>query len=125
MDDRVGYADKNRYPMAKDIFIDLDIAKAIKKIKLDLNTYVVIATKDVDESALREVVKNDAKYIGMIGSKNKGIKIKDNLMAEGVPKERLDLVNVPIGLNIGAETPEEIAISIMAEILTVKNNISK
>lgn len=125
VDDREGYADKNRYPMAKDIFIDLDIAKAIKKIKFDLNTYVVIATKDVDESALREVVKNDAKYIGMIGSKNKGIKIKENLMAEGVPKERLDLVNVPIGLNIGAETPEEIAISIMAEILTVKNNISE
>lgn len=124
IDDREGYANEKMYSMAKDIFIDLDIAKAIKKATFDLNTYVVIATKDVDESALREVIKNDTKYVGMIGSKNKGIKIKEHLMAEGVSKEKLNFVNVPIGLDIGAETPEEIAVSIMAEILKVKNNTS-
>lgn len=124
VDDREGYADKNMYPMAKDIFIDLDIAKAVEKANFNLNTYVVIATKDVDESALRQVVKNDVAYIGMIGSKNKGIKVKEHLMEDGVVKEKLDLVNVPIGLDIGAETPEEIAVSIIAEILKVKNNTS-
>jgi xanthine dehydrogenase accessory factor len=124
VDDREGYADEIMYPMAKNILIDLNIAKAIKKITFDLNTYVVIVTKDVDESALREVIKNDTHYIGMIGSKNKGIKIKEHLMSEGISKEKLDLVSVPIGLDIGAETPEEIAVSIMAEILKVKNNAS-
>lgn len=124
VDDREDYANENLYHMAKDIFIDLDIAKAVKKVSFDLNTYVVIATKDVDESALREVIKNDTKYVGMIGSKNKGKKIKEHLMVEGVSKEKLDFVNVPIGLDIGAETPEEIAVSIMAEILKVKNNAS-
>jgi xanthine dehydrogenase accessory factor len=73
-----------------------------------------------DTTALKNVLQSKAKYIGMIGSKRKVKKIKEQLIKEGVPKKTLNTVYTPIGLDIGAETPSEIAISIISEIIHVK-----
>ena len=88
----------------------------------DERTYVVLVSKGflTDESALRRVLDSPAAYIGMIGSKRKREVVYDSLRADGIPEDKLASVHAPIGLEIGAETPEEIAISILAEIITVR-----
>lgn len=88
----------------------------------DESTYVVLVSKGfaTDEAALRRVLNSPAPYLGMIGSRRKREVVYDHLRAEGVPEERLARVHAPIGLDIGAETPEEIAISILAEVIQAR-----
>jgi xanthine dehydrogenase accessory factor len=94
------------------------IDKGISKVEITPQTYIVIATgHKYDEPALRAVINSEAAYIGMIGSKRKAATVYRNLLDEGVPEENLKRVHAPIGLDIGAETPEEIAVSIIAEIV--------
>jgi xanthine dehydrogenase accessory factor len=90
----------------------------------DENTYVALVSKGfvTDEAALRRVLDSPAAYIGMIGSKRKREVVYDALRADGVPEEKLSRVHAPIGLDIGADTPEEIAVSILAEIIQVRAN---
>lgn len=121
VDDREEFANFERYPMAKEISTNPDISKAIEEIDIDEDTYIVIATKDSDEKALRKVIDSNAAYIGMIGSKRKVSIIMKNLQQDNYDKERLDFVHSPIGLDIGSETPEEIAVSILSEIMKVKS----
>ncbi len=89
----------------------------------DERSYVVLISKGfvTDEAALRRVLDTPAAYIGMIGSKRKREVVYTNLRADGVPEEKLARVHAPIGLEIGAETPEEIAISILAQIIQVRS----
>lgn len=91
-------------------------------IKDSNNSYVVIVTPQHvgDEAALKSVIHKNVKYIGMMGSKKKIKTIFDNLIKSGVDKELLGKVHSPIGLEIGAQTPDEIAISIGAEIIKEK-----
>ncbi len=124
IDDREEFANNRRYPTASEISWDTDIVKAIGKLKIDANTYIVIATKDSDLAALKAVILSDAAYIGMIGSRRKKAIVFERLMQEGISRERIDFVHAPVGLDLGAETPEEIAVSIMAEILKICNNRS-
>lgn len=114
--------DKNKineadYPNAK--IVIGDVPDVLDKLDISENTFIVIATRDAvtDENILRHVVKLPAFYIGMIGSKNKGLTIKKRLINDGYPKEMVERVRVPMGLEIGADTPEEIAVSVMAEII--------
>ncbi|MBV9866351.1 MAG: XdhC family protein [Abitibacteriaceae bacterium] len=88
----------------------------------DAQTYVILVSKGfmTDEAALRRVLDTPAAYIGMIGSKRKREVVFNNLRADGVAEEKLARVHAPIGLEIGAETPEEIAISILAEVIQVR-----
>jgi len=81
--------------------------------------YVVIATRghELDSVALSAIINSPAGYIGMVGSKQKKEQIFDQLAAQGVEKGLLDWVHAPIGLGLGAEIPEEIAVSIMAEFI--------
>lgn len=80
---------------------------------------MIIVTRDneEDQNVLRWAVQTDARYIGMIGSKRKVRTIAEQLEREGIPRERLERVNMPIGLDIGAVLPEEIAVAIVAEII--------
>ena len=100
------------------------MVESLKKMNIDSHTYIVIATYAhmQDERALEAVIKSNAKYIGMIGSKNKVRTCFDNLLKKGFTQENISKVYAPIGLNIGGETPEEISLSIMAEIQAVKYN---
>lgn len=93
--------------------------EALKKVALNTNTSVVIVTRDVDAQVLEEVIQAPVRYIGMIGSRRKIALIFENLKKKGISEERLSAVHAPIGLNIGAETPAEIAVCILAELIAV------
>lgn len=94
------------------------VEKGISRVEITPQTYIVIATgHKYDEPALKAVINSDAAYIGMVGSRRKAATIYKNLMDEGIFEEKLRRVHTPIGLDIGAETPEEIAVSIIAEIV--------
>lgn len=119
IDDRQEWANKENFPEAniscKETYIE-----AIKDVEINEDAFVVIVTKDADESSLQEVISKNCRYIGMIGSKRKVLLVKKNLLEKGVEQAKLDRIYAPIGLDIGGETPEEIAISILGEILAVK-----
>ncbi len=125
VDDREEYANSERYPDAMEVIAD-NYDSAIKKIYFKQPAYVVIMTKShfSDEIALKNVLKKDVKfkYIGMVASKIKTKEIKEHLLKEGFKKSLIDSVYAPVGLPIKSKTPEEIAVSIMAEIIKVKNS---
>jgi xanthine dehydrogenase accessory factor len=125
MDDRSEYATKERFPEADRVVVD-DWEKALKELQIGPNTYIVILTYagESDELALRTVVRSNAAYIGMISSQSKAKGILSRMMREGVPDNLLRRIVTPIGLDIGAETPAEIAVSTMAEIIMRRNKKS-
>jgi len=120
-DDRPDYATATLLPLAAEIHTADNITDAVIKAQIKASDICVIATKDCDLAALRETIKYHPAYIGMIGSKRKVKKIFETLTNEGVQKSQLDAVHAPIGLDIGAETPFEIGISIMSEIIAFLN----
>lgn len=110
-----------RFPTADSLVVEQYVA-ALQKAHLDKNSYIVICTPGhaFDEESLHVAVLKEVAYLGMIGSKKKVKEVKEHLLAKGVSQDNLDRVHAPIGLDIGAETPEEIAVSIMAEIVKIK-----
>ena len=123
IDDRAEFANPQRFPEAE-LTLAEDYAKAFQKLKIDKSNYIVIVTHGHkgDETALEGALATEAKYIGMIGSKTKNKAIFSHLLAKGIPQEQLDKVHAPIGLEIYAQTPEEIAVSILAEIIKVRRS---
>ncbi|MBW6408726.1 XdhC family protein [Clostridium weizhouense] len=122
IDNRKEFANKERFPMADNI-ICKDFSEAFNEVKFNKNTYFVIVTrghKD-DKICVETVLKNDFYYVGMIGSKGKVKFVTNSLLENGFKKEEIDKVHTPIGLSIGAKTPAEVAISILAEIVQAKN----
>ncbi|MEX1023325.1 MAG: XdhC family protein [Dehalococcoidia bacterium] len=121
IDDRPEFANRERFPMAEHV-IALDAGEALDGLALDANTYVVLVSRGhrQDEEALRHAVGRGAAYVGMIGSQRRTATVLRHLAEEGLDPAALDAVATPIGLDIGAETPEEIAVSIMAEVILVR-----
>jgi len=96
------------------------VEEAVKEIEVDQNTLIIIASRHKgDEEALRLFVGTPARYIGWLASRTRIQTTFDRLVAEGIPREHLERIHTPIGLDIGAETPSEVAVSIMAEITKV------
>ncbi|MGC8816403.1 MAG: XdhC family protein [Candidatus Hadarchaeum sp.] len=94
------------------------VENGVKMVEITRQTYVVIATgHKYDEDALKAVINSNATYIGMVGSKRKAAVTLKKLIEEGFAEDKVKTVHTPVGLDIGAETPEEIAVSIMAEII--------
>lgn len=124
VDDREGFATQERFPFASKLFYNPLIKEAMHEAAasgiVDDNTYVVIATKDCDEQALRGIIDSNAAYVGVIGSRRKITKIRENMVNDGYDKELLNKVHWPIGLDIGGESPDEIAVSIVSEIMKVR-----
>jgi xanthine dehydrogenase accessory factor len=118
MDERAEYPSKERFPEADQLIVD-DWEKALKELRVNEKTYILIMTYagEYDELALRSVINCNAAYIGMISSESKARAILSKLRREKVPDDLLRRVVTPIGLDIGAETPAEIAVSTMAEII--------
>ena len=118
IDDRAEFANPDRFPEAEIILAD-HFTKSFPKLKIDKSSYIVIVTRNhqYDDIVLEWAVGTQAKYIGMIGSKTKNKAIFSHLLAKGISRELLDKVHAPIGLEIHAQTPEEIAVSILAEIV--------
>ena len=123
VDDRETYANAERFPDAREV-ISENFDRATAKIVPNENSYLVIVTRGHrdDMRILRWAVQTDARYVGMIGSKRKVITIYKELQEEGLPAALFEKVMAPIGLEIGAVTPEEIAVSIVAELIANKRN---
>src|SRR6202167_3735458 len=122
-DDRTSYATKERFPDAREVHA-LDFDEAIQKLDPNESSSIVIVTRGHrdDMRILRWAVQTRARYVGMIGSKRKVIEIFKTLRQEGVPAQLFDRVHAPIGLDIGAITPEEIAVAITAELIAVRRH---
>lgn len=118
IDDRAEFANRERFPMADDIFV-IPFAQVANKVPTTANSYIVIVTRGhgYDRVVLESMLDKPHAYIGMIGSKKKKRAIYQALSEAGVSAETLAGVYSPIGLDIGAETPEEIAVSIVAELI--------
>jgi xanthine dehydrogenase accessory factor len=121
VDPREAYAASERFPSGTE-GKHADPSKAETAALVPTGAFVVILTHshDLDKEALRHLLDREPVYIGMIGSRRKVKVVLERLEAEGVPREALGQVFTPVGLDIGAETPEEIALSILAEIVHVK-----
>lgn len=121
LDSREERLNDQLFPNVENLILG-NIVENLKKVDIDHNTFIIIVTHGhkYDQDALEVVLKSNAKYIGMIGSKNKVKTTFDNLLEKSSSKEDLSKVYSPIGLDLGGETPEEIALSIMAEIQAVK-----
>jgi xanthine dehydrogenase accessory factor len=123
IDDRAEFANADRFPEADTILAE-DFSKSFPKLKIDKSSYIVIVTRNhqYDDMVLEWAAGTKAKYIGMIGSKTKTKAVFSHLIAKGIAKEQLARVHAPIGLEINAQTPEEIAVSILAEIIKVRRS---
>jgi xanthine dehydrogenase accessory factor len=121
VDDREKFASRERFPDADEIVVDA-IPDYLHRTAIPPNAYVVVVTRghQNDLEAVRALAARDLKYLGLIGSRAKVVRISDVLLAEGMPGECLERVHAPIGLDIGAVTPAEIAISIVAELIAVR-----
>ncbi len=123
VDDRSEFANATRFPHASDLVV-VPFGDLAQKVAITPDTYAVVVTRnhEFDTVALRAVLSSPARYVGMIGSRNKVRTVFEHLLQEGQPRERLARVRAPIGLGIGGQTPAEIALSIMAEIVMVQHD---
>lgn len=124
-DDRTSYATQERFPSAHEVHA-MEFDEAMAKLDPNESSYIVIVTRGHrdDMRILRWAVQTRACYVGMIGSKRKVIEIFKTLQEEGLPAHLFDRVHAPIGLDIGAITPEEIAVAITAELIAIRRHAS-
>ncbi len=121
IDDRPEFADASKFPDAAKVH-QYAFEGVVGKLAVDESSYLVIVTRGHihDKTVLEQCLRTKAKYIGMIGSRRKKAMIYEKLLEEGFTKSDLDRVHAPVGLDIGAETPEEIAVSIVGELIQVR-----
>ena len=126
MDDRDQYANRERFPEAREVIAE-EFDKGLAGLNPVESSYIVIATRGHrdDMRVLRWAVQTPARYIGMIGSRRKAITVYRELVKEGLAPELFERVHSPVGLDIGAITPEEIAISIMAELIGIRRHAER
>lgn len=122
IDDRAEFATREKFPDEKVRLLAQDFLEALRSLKLTPASHIVIVTRGHrhDEICLEAVIDKPARYIGMIGSRRRTTTIRERLKRAGVAPEWLRRVHAPIGLDINAQTPEEIALAIMAEIVLVR-----
>ena len=122
IDDRFDFANRNRFPRVDRVVVPESFAQGFDDIAADSDSYVVIVTRghSHDKNVLARALKTDVGYIGMIGSRRKRDTIYKALMEEGFNRADLERVHCPIGLDIGAETPREIAVSIIAQLIDAR-----
>jgi xanthine dehydrogenase accessory factor len=120
-DDRQELASPEHIPDA-DLYVPGSVADLLVEIKVHGNTYVALLTRNVglDREILPLLAHTEAPYIGVIGSRRRWEQTKKLLLADGLPESELNRFHSPIGLKLNAETPEEIAVSIMAEIMMLR-----
>jgi xanthine dehydrogenase accessory factor len=121
IDNRKEYANADRFPEA-DGLICKNFNEVLQDITINESSYIVIVTTEhkYDEQVLEMVIRSNAKYIGMVGSPKKRDIIFSNIISRGIPADLFKRVHCPVGIKINSETPEEIAVSIAAEIIKVQ-----
>lgn len=118
VDDRPEFANPERFPEAEATVV-ASYREGLGQVPVNANTAVVIATRGhrYDDEATESAVRSPAGYIGLVGSRRKSVLILEELYRKGIPEERIRQIRAPVGLDIGARTPEEIALSILAEVV--------
>ena len=126
VDDRQAYANRDRFPEAHEVIAD-DFEKVMASLSVTESDYMVVVTRGHhdDMRVLRWAVQTRARYVGMIGSKRKTIAIYKELVKEGIPAHLFERVHAPVGLDIGAVTPEEIAVAITAELIAARRHAER
>ena len=121
VDDRPEFANRERFPYAEDVVVT-SYEGWSQHLAINVNTFVVVATRGhrFDDLALESALPSRARYIGLLGSRRKTLMIYQRLLQDGTDLERLKEIHAPIGLDIGGLTPEELAVSIMSEIIMVR-----
>jgi xanthine dehydrogenase accessory factor len=121
IDDREMFANRERFPEVDEVVVS-EFEKCFDRLNVNDSSYIVIVTRGhlYDGFVLEQAIKTNARYIGMIGSKKKIKTLYQSLKKKGISKEALNRVHAPIGLDINSETPEEIAVSIVAELIKVR-----
>lgn len=121
VDDSEGFANPEHFSEAERVTVG-KLGEALAGLYIDGDSYVVVAAcgHGEDEAALWQVVSSGAAYVGMIGSRTRVRTVKERPIQDGFPRETVDRVHAPIGLDIGAETPQEIVLSIVAEMVKVR-----
>ena len=123
IDDRVKFANEERFHGAE-VIVE-PIPDWLHRVELPASAYVVVVTRghQHDLDAMRALAARELRYLGLIGSRAKVARIYEALVAEGMPAECLERVHAPIGLDIGAVTPAEIAVSILAQLIAVRRGV--
>ena len=121
IDDREAFANAERFPEAEQLFAD-EYETVFPKLEINSSSYIIIVTRGHrdDMRVLRWAATTPARYVSMIGSKRKTISVVKELEKEGIPREAFETLFAPMGLEIGAESPEEIAVSVVAEMIAVR-----
>ncbi len=124
VDDRIKYANRDRFPSADEFYVDT-WEEVFRSLPIRDTSYLLIATRGhrCDLACLRFALHTPAKYIGLLGSRRKTKILFEAIEREGVPASEFERVFAPVGLEIGSETPEEIAISIAAEVVAVRKKL--
>lgn len=123
LDDRDNFANVARFPDADEVIVLSSFDGCCDSLDIGDDAFIIIVTRGHlhDRNVLAETLKTNARYIGMIGSTKKRDKIYESLLADGVTKQNIDRCHCPIGLSIGGQTPEEIAVSIGAELIQIRS----
>ena len=123
VDNREAFANRERFPEAADIYAE-EYEEVFPKLPINETSYIIIVTRGHrdDMRVLRWAIATTARYIAMIGSKRKVINVIKELQKEGIARENFERVFAPMGLEIGAISPEEIAVSVVAEMIAVRRN---
>jgi xanthine dehydrogenase accessory factor len=122
VDDRAEFADPNRFPLANQLRVVPSFDQVFEDLPLERDTFVVVITRGHvgDLTVVREALRGQPGYIGMVGSRKKRETVFEALTGDGCSPTDLARVTSPIGLPIGAETPEEIAVSIVAQLIATR-----
>jgi xanthine dehydrogenase accessory factor len=125
LDDREQFANRDNFPWADEVIVLKDFHHALEDVQIADDAYVVIVTRGhaYDQCVLEQVLATPATYIGMIGSRTKVALCFQTLAEKGIGRDQLARVHAPIGLKIGSETPEEIAVSIVAQLIHVRSRV--
>lgn len=123
VDDRVEYANRENIPEATDVVVN-DFTRAFDQVPVEKSTFIVVATRghNHDLDAVKAALATAARYVGLLGSRRKKALLQRALEESGYPRDDIDRVVIPVGLPIGSVTPEEIAVSIMAQIIAKRRD---
>ena len=126
IDDRPAFANPQRHPLADECIV-ADMEESLEQLPFDEHSYIVAATRghQHDEIVVEQAIRKPVRYIGMLGSERKKLMLWKRIEGRGGNRERLDRVFAPIGVNIGADTPAEIAVSVVAELIAVRRGTHK
>jgi len=121
IDDRPEYASRERFPEADEV-LARPMGEALRAFPVTPSSAIVVAARnqDLDYEATRAALATPARYVGLVGARRKATQVTERLVAEGIPPERVRQLRSPIGLDLGARTPEEIAVAVVGEILMLR-----